>query len=100
MWLRDRCTARRGRSGVPSTRFRMRRWMVSLRCLRLGLLIAVSLLRAGLAGLQPDHLAEVPDALALVGVGRTQSSETSGHLADGLLVNASDDDLVAFLDRD
>ena len=51
-------------------------------------------LLARLPGLLGDVLPEVPDALALVGLGLADLADVGGHLADGLLVDAPNDDAV------
>src|SRR6266498_5006033 len=88
----ERNTTSLGRSDVPTTRRRTRRWRrrrasrfaraVSIRC-------SLSSFR-GLPGLAADHLAGVADALALVGVGPPQPADLGRHLADPLLVDALD----------
>src|SRR3546814_19935157 len=47
-------------------------------------------LLARLSGLLGDVLAEVPDALALVGLGLADLADVGGDLADRLLVDAPD----------
>ena len=49
-----------------------------------------ALLRSRLAGLAADVLADVADALALVGLGRPDVADLGGHLADQFLVDAFD----------
>src|ERR1035437_1691491 len=98
MWLRLRNTARRGRSGEPERRSLIRScrfWRAAPRlatCVivlipssRSGSLLAADL--AGLAGLAADDLAEIVDALALVRLGLSGSSDLGGNLADQLLVD-------------
>src|SRR6188768_2829524 len=41
-----------------------------------------------LAGLAADSFVDVPNALALVGLGLAQRADVGGHLADQLLVDA------------
>src|SRR5690625_41640 len=55
-----------------------------------------------LAGLEPDGLARVTDALAVVAVRFTGGTDVGGHLADHVLVDAGDGDLRRFgsFDRD
>src|SRR5262249_52730792 len=81
----DRCTTRRGRSAVPWMRPRTRRWRRSraVRTVDLGTLPHLS----------ADVLALVADALALVGLGRTDLANLCGRLADDLLIGALHDDL-------
>src|SRR5262249_25969765 len=108
MWPRLRWTASRGRSVVPKTLRRTRSarrrsiwdfsFIRSMRDLRLvggparprgDLPEGTSAGRSaheGLPGLPLDHLAEVPDALALVGLGRPDFADLRGELPDDLLV--------------
>src|SRR5690348_8194953 len=90
MCLLDRNTASRGRSGVPSTFLRTRRWR-RRRC-SCFVALMISLLLGGLAGLAPHALADVPDALALVRLGLAELADVGGDLADELLVEATHDD--------
>src|ERR1035437_7648197 len=107
MWLRLRNTARRGRSGEPDRRSLMRScrfWRAPPR-VATGVIVSIpssiaastdasfvgSLLAAylaGLAGLSADHLAEVVDTLALIGLRLASGSDGGGALADELLVDA------------
>src|SRR5919198_4214210 len=92
MCTRLRNTARRGRSGVPSTRRRIRkcrRWRASRGVKRAMALLASLALAGGLAGLAADALAEVADALALVRLGRPQAAYVGRELPDRLLVDAA-----------
>src|SRR4051812_17601829 len=81
----ERETTRRGRSAVPRTRPRTRRWRRSRasRTVKLGTL----------TNLSAHELALVADALALVGLRRADLANLCGRLADHLLVGALDDDL-------
>src|SRR5581483_681641 len=81
----ERNTARRGRSAVPATLPRTRRCRRALDSLTLRL--------GTLANLPADVLALVADALALVGLGRTNLANLGSGLTDLLLVGALDDDL-------
>src|SRR5258705_2709697 len=89
MCLLDRNTASRGRTAVPRTFLRTRRWRRT-RCSRLVRLM--SFLLGGLAGLALHALAGVADALALVGLGLAQLADVGRDLADELLVEAAHDD--------
>src|SRR3974390_696405 len=90
MCLFERNTARRGRSAVPATFLRTRRWRRS-RCSDFVRLMRIPLLRR-LAGLATDVLAGVPDALALVGLGLPDLANIGGDLTDELLVVSAHDD--------
>src|SRR5690348_14391315 len=81
----ERCTTRRGRSSVPCTRPRTRRWRRRRpsRTVMLGTL----------TNLSAHVLALVADALSLVGLRRANLANLCGGLADGLLVGSLDDDL-------
>src|SRR4051812_32879163 len=81
----ERETTRRGRSAVPSTRPRTRRWRRSRasRTVKLGTL----------TNLSAHELALVADALALVWLRRADLANLCRRLADHLLVGALDDDL-------
>src|ERR671934_2472601 len=81
----ERVMTRRGRSAVPRTLPRTRRWRRSRasRTLRLGTL----------AHLPAHVLALVADALALVRLGRAHLADLGRGLPDELLVDALDDDL-------
>src|SRR2546423_5682733 len=81
----ERKTARRGRSTVPTTLPRTRRCRRALDSLTVRL--------GTLANLPPDVLALVADALALVGLGRTNLANLRSGLTDLLLVGALDDHL-------
>ena len=90
-----RNTARRGRSAVPWTLRRTRLWRRKPQ-LALVLWPALSSLRyllRGLAGLAHDVLADVADALALVGLGLLEGTDVGGNLADDLLVDPDHVDL-------
>src|SRR6266550_1601385 len=91
MWRLDRNTARRGRSVVPLTRLRTRRWRLT-RASAVRTAIVPLLLLPGLAGLAQDALAGVADALALVGLGLADLADVGRHLADELLVGPPDGD--------
>src|SRR5438045_6252085 len=91
MWRLDRNTARRGRSVVPLTRLRTRRWRLT-RASAVRTAIVPLLLLPGLTGLAQDALAGVADALALVGLGLADLADIGRHLADELLVEAPDGD--------
>src|SRR3990172_12843227 len=96
MWLRLRKTASRGRAASPSRRRRIRSWRLRRAAPRLAtcvipmdleyLLLAADL--AGLAGLAADHLAGVPDALALVRLRLPAGAHLGGHLSDELPVHS------------
>src|SRR5215471_15076127 len=90
----ERKTARRGRSAVPCTFARTRRW----RRMRASLTVRLGTL----ADLSADVLALVADALALVRLGRTHLADLGGGLPDHLLVGALDEDLgrCRHLERD
>src|SRR5436190_22323394 len=89
MCLLDRNTASRGRSAVPRTFLRTRRW----RRTRCSCFVRLMLsLLGGLAGLALHALAGVADALALIGLGLAQFADVGGDLADELLVEAAHDD--------
>src|SRR5215470_5555991 len=82
-WCRLRNTLRRGRSPVPVTRTRTRRWRRARAPLRSNCFSICFLLRSlpGLARLAADALTAVHDALALVRLGRPQPSQVGSHLA-------------------
>src|SRR5690349_14360496 len=98
----ERKTTSRGRSAVPRTFARTRRW----RRRRASLTVRLGTL----TDLSPHVLPFVADALALVGLGRANLADLGGRLADHLLVRSLDDDLGrrrhferdagAWLDRD
>src|SRR6185437_12147666 len=81
----ERKMPRRGRSAVPRTLPRTRRW----RRRRAWYVVTLGTL----TNLPPDVLALVADALALVRLGRTHLPDLCGRLADDLLVDAAHDDL-------
>src|SRR3546814_15442331 len=83
MCLFDRNTARRGRAASPTTFLRTRRWRLR-RASRLccALTVMVVPLLARLSGLLGDVLAEVPDALGLVGLGLWVLADVGGVLGD------------------
>src|ERR1035437_9811549 len=94
MWLRLRKTARRGRADVPSSRRRIRSCRFCREAPRVAAFVIVVVLPlllsadlAGLASLAADHLAGVPDALALVGLRLPSGADAGGNLADELLVD-------------
>src|SRR5512133_1960103 len=98
-----RVTRRRGRSAVPLTLPRTRRWRLARAA---AFAFDVSMLRpapsfsrprraarslsllGGLTDLAADMLARVADALALVGLRRADLADLGRHLADALLVAA------------
>src|SRR5690348_2892121 len=93
MWRFERNTARRGRSAVPRTFLRPRRWRRSRASVLLSVMVneprgrrASSLGR--LPGLPEHPLVGVADALALVGLGLADLADVGGDLADELLVGA------------
>src|SRR5688572_431069 len=94
MCLFERNTARRGRSAEPSTFLRTRRWRRTRASRFFCALTVMSSSLARLPGLLGDVLAEVPDALALVGLGLADLADVGGDLADRLLVDALHDDAV------
>src|SRR3990170_7281247 len=100
MWLRLRKTDSLGRWGSPRTTRRMRPWRrcrVSFRSAFLSILLLLRLSAhraASFARLQPDPLARVADALALVRVRLADRADPRGHLADKLLVDPGDTDAV------
>src|SRR5262249_34721266 len=81
----ERKPTSRGRSPVPCTFARTRRW----RRRRASLTVRLGTL----AYLPADVLALVADALALVGLGRSHLADLGGRLADHLLVRSLDEDL-------
>src|SRR4029450_6313031 len=89
----ERKTRSRGRSAVPETLARTRRCR---RCLasRVVSLLTGRLPSSPLTDLPAHVLALVADALALVGLRRPDLPRLRGDLADELLVDALDDDLV------
>src|SRR4029453_8721084 len=98
MCLFDRNTDRRGRSAVPRTFLRTRKWR-RLRASTLWSVISlpfrVSTSRASLrrlARLAKDALVGVADALALVGLGLADLADVGCDLADQLLVGTLDRD--------
>ena len=95
MWRWEKWTARRGRSGVPATFLRRRRW----RDWRL-FADADMVLLDGFAFLAADLFSGVADSLAFVGFRRVKGADICRSLADEMLVNAFDRDLCAFRDRD
>src|SRR5687768_14907926 len=91
MCLLDRYTARRGRSAVPTTFFRTRRWRLSSDLNRSFVLaMFLSSCLRGLAALTSDVLALVTDALRLVGLGLLDRSDLCRHLSDQFLIDAFD----------
>src|SRR5262245_6774330 len=100
MCLFDRNTDRRGRSAVPRTFLRTRKWR-RLRASTLWSVISfylwvstarVLLSLRRLAGLAEDALVGVADALALVGLGLADLADVGRHLAHELLVEPLDRD--------
>src|SRR5216684_1414495 len=90
MCLPERNTLRRGRPAPAwCSAWRVRRWRRAKRALRSDMVMPLLLL----AFLAPDRLGRVLDALALVGLGRTQAADLGGQLADLLAVSAGDLDL-------
>src|SRR3954462_13321151 len=81
----ERKTTRRGRSAVPRTRPRTRRW----RRRRASLTVRLGTL----ADLSAHELALVADALALVRLGRANLANLGSGLADLLLVRSLHHDL-------
>src|SRR5215472_15110378 len=81
----ERKMVRRGRSAVPRTFARTRRWRRSRASLTVRL--------GTLANLSADVLALVADALALVRLGRANLADLGGRLTHHLLVRPLDDDL-------
>src|SRR5438105_1926214 len=102
MCARERYTARRGRAFEPRTFSRTRSWRRIRPTSRLFSAIPAPLsgLRADLAGLTrlaADALLGVLDALRLVRVRHAQRADLRGHLADELLVDARDLELLGRL---
>src|SRR5438067_10646629 len=108
MLLPEKCTASRGRSGVPLTRLRMRVWRIAVWDFRfkvaIGLfgmiLIKTRALLHGLAFLAADLLARVTHALAFVRLGRVIAANIRGNLSDEVLVAAFNLDLRRLRHRD
>src|SRR5688500_12179432 len=110
MCFDDRWTTRRGRSAVPLTFLRRRKWRRALATRRLvemslptGLRFVtvdslMSLTR--LSDLAADLLARVPHALALVRVGLAQLADVGGNLTDQLLVDTGDGEAGRGLHRE
>src|SRR6185503_4121665 len=96
MCVRERYTARRGRAALPLTFSRTRAWRRMRPTSRaFPVVIALLPLRlradlASLAGLLAQDLAGVLHALVLVRVRDAQPADLRGHLADGLLVDTGD----------
>src|SRR5262249_62142155 len=89
MCLPERKTLRRGRPAAAwRSAWRVRRWRRAKRALRsdMGPLLL-------LAFLAPDGLGRILDALAFVGLGRTQAADLGGELADLLAIGTADLDL-------
>src|SRR4051812_22677640 len=106
MWGRGRYTARRGRAALPRTFSRTRAWR-RMRPVSRGFpaVMALSSLSlradlASLAGLLAQLLFGVLDALVLVRVRHAQPADLRGHLADELLVDARDLQLLRRLGRE
>src|SRR5678809_198652 len=99
MWFSLRYTARRGRTGNPSTlsRYRVLR-PVRMRFLSV-LLSMTRPLRSRLSDLLLDHFVHVPDPLTLVRLRWTQRSDFGGHLSHLLPVNARHGDLGLLFHR-
>src|SRR5512146_1504601 len=99
MCLDERNTDSRARPLVPAASLTLRRTDAVLRAVRsVNLDIARPLLL--LPFLAEDVLVGVLDALALVGLGRTESADFGGHVPDLLLVDAGDHDLGRLWRRD
>src|SRR4249920_3686352 len=99
MCLDERNTDRRARPLVPAASLTLRRTDAVLRAVRsVNLDIARPLLL--LSFLAEDVLVGVPHALALVGLGRTESADFGGDMPDLLLVDARDHDLGRLRRRD
>src|SRR5262245_1707854 len=81
----ERNTTSRGRSALPRTLARTRRW----RRRRASLTVRLGTL----AHLSADVLALVADPFALVRLGRAHLADLGGRLADDLLVGSLDDDV-------
>src|SRR5690242_17576966 len=98
MWRFERNTARRGRSAVPRTFLRTRRWRRSRASVLLSVIVNAPRTRrtrsrcvaslGRLPGLPEHPLVGVADALALVGLGLADLADVGGDLADELLVGA------------
>src|SRR5688572_18256474 len=103
MCVRERNTARRGRSAVPAIFVRTRACR-AMRCAVLDVCAIPSLLLglradlAGLACLAADVLARVLHALRLVRVGDAPAADVRGDLADHFLVHPGDAELRRRLD--
>src|SRR5215510_6827287 len=93
MCLLERKTARRGRCALPRTFLRTRRCRRVLATGFVWLIARSSSLRR-LAGLAQDALVDVPDPLALVGLGLADLADVGRDLADQLLVDALHGDAV------
>src|SRR4029453_11173789 len=90
MCLPERNTLRRGRPPAAlRTAKRVRRWRRAKRALRSDMMMPLLLL----AFLAPDGLGRILDALALVGLRRTQAADFGRELPDLLAIGAGDLDL-------
>src|SRR4249920_1732967 len=91
MCLPERKTLRRGRTPAAwRSAKRVRRWRRAKRALRSDMVLSPLLLLAFLAA---DLLGRILDALALVGLGRTQAADLRRQLSDLLTIRAGDLDL-------
>src|SRR5690606_5876083 len=89
----------RRRRSVATGRRRLRRVRLARRSLRTSvfmLMMSSSATRRGLAGLEAHVFTCVPDAFAVVRVGRADGPDVGCDLAHGLLVDAADGDLGRF----
>src|SRR5258707_5340857 len=90
MCLPERKTLRRGRTPAAwRSAKRVRRWRRAKRALLSDMVLSPLLLLAFLAA---DLLGRILDALALVGLGRTQAADLRGELSDLLTIRAGDFD--------
>src|SRR6476660_9500314 len=97
MCLFDRNTDRRGRSAVPRTFLRTRKWRRLRASTLCSVIVWTSRVLASLrrlAGLAQHALVGVADALALVRLGLADLADVGCHLTDELLVDAGHDDAV------
>ena len=115
MCREERLTTKRGRSGVPETFLRRRKWRRACDRRRLvetsvprgvrfttfalsAVCWLISLTR--LSDLAADNFALVADALALVRVRAPQATDVGSDLTDRLLVDAADGESRGRLDRE